>query len=189
VVEFSDLGGVSPSDFQSTLTFTVTEVDPENFTRFGMLVLADSASASNLEDTGIYAELIFLSNGDIDLGLRTGITGTRFADATWSGDTRATIQGRTITMNLSGTYSGGDLLLDLTASDDNSYSLSLPTETVAASSYSGSYFGMGARLAGDGNGTSNMIIDNQSFAVIPEPGTLALVGIALGSLLLFRRKS
>lgn len=38
------------------------------------------------------------------------------------------------------------------------------------------------------NNTPRFRVDSYSVMVIPEPGTLALVGIALGSLLLFRRR-
>ena len=38
------------------------------------------------------------------------------------------------------------------------------------------------------NRSSTFVIDNLSVTAIPEPGTLALMGIALGSLLLFRRR-
>jgi hypothetical protein len=50
-----------------------------------------------------------------------------------------------------------------------------------------SHIGMYANVSDGGTGDS-ISIDGISLTVIPEPGTLALVGIALGSLLLFRRK-
>jgi hypothetical protein len=40
----------------------------------------------------------------------------------------------------------------------------------------------------DGNGAGAWGIDNFSITAIPEPGSLALVGLALGALLLFRRR-
>lgn len=40
----------------------------------------------------------------------------------------------------------------------------------------------------DGNGAGAWGVDNFSITAIPEPGSLALVGIALGTLLVFRRR-
>lgn len=66
-------------------------------------------------------------------------------------------------------------------------SISAANVTIGNNGFSESTFFAGF---GGGNNTGSNIaaFDNFSVAAIPEPGTLALVGIALGSLLLFRRR-
>lgn len=160
-----------------------------------MQVLADSASTGDIEQTGVTAEFIFLSDGAIDMGLRVGTLGTRFASATWNGDTRETVEGRTVTFDLSGSYIGDDLFLDFSATDSNNHSQFLPTTMVSANDETfsegipeGTWFGMSSRMGALRTENTDMIVDFDTFAVIPEPGTLVMVGIAMASLLFFRRK-
>ncbi|MCC5842982.1 MAG: PEP-CTERM sorting domain-containing protein [Verrucomicrobia bacterium] len=65
-------------------------------------------------------------------------------------------------------------------------SVSATDVSLANSGFSGNLW---AGFGGGNNSGSNVVaFDNFSVVAIPEPGTLALVGIALGSLLLFRRR-
>ncbi|MCC5846861.1 MAG: PEP-CTERM sorting domain-containing protein [Verrucomicrobia bacterium] len=193
VVSFSDLGGVAnQNNFQANLTFTITDGDNINeFSRFSLIALADGASESNVNATGITAEFLKNTNTNAyEIALRTGLNGTRVsgASAAFPGiGINDDLTGTVISMQLNGTYDGPNLIMDLLVSDANNNSQTLSNITVDSGDYSGTHFGMGARM---GSSVQNelLTIDYHDFAVIPEPGTLALVGIALASLLFFRRK-
>jgi hypothetical protein len=60
--------------------------------------------------------------------------------------------------------------------------------SLAQTSLSGSDTTAWAAFRANGHVSNNKVLALDNFAVIPEPGTLALVGVALGSLLLFRRR-
>lgn len=65
-------------------------------------------------------------------------------------------------------------------------SVSATNVSLANGGFSGNLW---AGFGGGNNSGSNILaFDNFTVVAIPEPGTLALVGIALGSLLLFRRR-
>jgi hypothetical protein len=130
------------------------------------------ANAANYVGFSFVAETGFaLSTLDFDLGLG-GTSGPR---------------GVTATYNLNG---GGFNVIGVAAfnvgvaSQYGRYSFDFGNVSVAATDT------VEVRLLGFSTGTGNSIrLDNVSVTAIPEPGTLALVGIALGSLMLFRRRS
>jgi hypothetical protein len=62
----------------------------------------------------------------------------------------------------------------------------MPLITVDAADYSGTYFGFAGRTRDDG--ASDSIASYQSFAIIPEPSTFLLVGLAGLGFLFFRRR-
>ena len=125
-----------------------------------------------------------------DIALRTGLSGTRIsgASAAFPGiGINEGLSGTVISMQLNGTYSNGNLILDLQVWDNSNNPQSLSKISVNAADYSGTYFGMGARMGSTSE--DSLIIDYGNFAVIPEPGTLMLMGIAFASLLAFRRRA
>ena len=194
VTSFSDLGGGNPQDFQANLTFTITQDNSADFSRYSMIVLADGSTELNLNGTGITAEFLKNANTeDYEIALRTGLNSSRISGASAAFPGRSfddDLSGAVISMQLNGTYSNGSLSLDLQVWDDSNNAQSLSNISVDAADYSGNYFGMGARMGSTGTTPENsLIIDYGNFAVIPEPGTLMLMGIAFASLLAFRRRA
>jgi hypothetical protein len=79
----------------------------------------------------------------------------------------------------------------LTVNPGTALSIAATADTLAQLNASGDLQGVGVYVTtstpGSGSGRQ-WRVDDLEITAIPEPGTLALVGIALGSLLLFRRK-
>ena len=146
-------------------------------------------------DTGNSLAISLRSSDSGDEGtlyLGEGVrTGSPFATTTWdnvAGNDDPIARFDRFTFNVDVTFSGvDDMLVTATMTRTGGAGIG-QSATVShlfnnASDYiGGEYFGFGFR---GGNSTRT---DLESFAVIPEPGTLVLVGIALGSLLLFRRR-
>ncbi|MCC5848550.1 MAG: PEP-CTERM sorting domain-containing protein [Verrucomicrobia bacterium] len=169
--QITDLGNGQNKNFEINLTFTpVQNVFSADFERIGILALSESATSVT---SGIAA--LFHrggSNTSYQLRFRHGLdTSTTLATQTWTG---LTSMGSVFDATLKATYSGANVTFDFTLTDANNHSQTL-TETFVAASYDGQFFGYGMR----GNATGGtMIADFDTFAVIPEPGTLVLVGLS-----------
>ncbi|MCC5839648.1 MAG: PEP-CTERM sorting domain-containing protein [Opitutales bacterium] len=194
VVSFSDLGGTTPNNFQANLTFTLTDANIGDFARFSLIALSDGASFDEANDTGITAEFLKNANPAVnayDIALRTGLNDTRIAGASaiFPGiGIDDDLTGYIFTMQLTGSYVGPDLILNLSVFDNNNNSQTLSNITVTAADYSGTYFGMGTRMTSSGN-NELLTIDFNNFSVIPEPSTYAAVfGLMALGMLLWRRR-
>ena len=170
--QIADLGNGQNRNFTINMTFSSVEnVLSENFERIGLLAFSDSASSDN---TGIAALLHRGgSSTSFQLRLREGLVGGTDVQQDWTGAVSA---GTIFDATLKATYSGPDVIVDFTLRDSNNHSQTL-SETFAAASRDGQFFGFGMRGNGGGSG-QNMIADFDSFAVIPEPGTLVLLGLS-----------
>lgn len=81
--------------------------------------------------------------------------------------------------------------LSFDSGNNNAVSLGTTAQTLSAHGASGSLTSVGFHLSTTGSGSgsnSQYRIDNIAVTAIPEPGTLVLFGIAVGSVFLFRRR-
>jgi hypothetical protein len=69
---------------------------------------------------------------------------------------------------------------------DSTFVSNTTSLTVLAADYTGSFFGFAGRVRDDGDGNSVTLYE--SFAIIPEPSTFLLVGLAGLGFLFFRRR-
>ncbi len=127
--------------------------------------------------------------GNSLLGIRRpGVDGGTNTSAALSGVTATQLIGQTLTYTADILFTGLNIEIDFTLSAPiNSYSQTV-SAIVLAADYTGDNFGFGARgrVRNTDTRIDPFIYEAKSFSVIPEPSTLALLGIALGSLVLFR---
>ncbi|MEX2382664.1 MAG: PEP-CTERM sorting domain-containing protein [Opitutales bacterium] len=180
LTQFTDLGSGANKNFEIQSVFTpVQSLWSQDFERVGLVGLASSGTS---DSSGIAAVLHRGSGNSPVLLFRDGINGGSNTSQAWTGNFAT---GETYMASLKGTYSGANVTLDFTLTDSDSHSQTL-SETFTVASRDGQYFGFGAR--GNATGAGDLQIDYDTFSVIPEPGTLALLGIAGLSLVAFGRR-
>ena len=122
--------------------------------------------------------------------LQNGILGSVMDTTAWTGSIINHPDRFNLTVDVS--FSGtNDMTVSaaLTRLDDDVTITASHLFADSASTYiGGDHFGFGGRLQMGSNFNGRTELESFSVSVIPEPGTLVLLGIALGSLLVFRRR-
>ena len=168
--------GATYADFVVSTTFEVTSKASGGTFNWGMALLGNSESPS----TYILADLS--SNGDFRL-INVGGSGTG-ADINESGSFSYSLN-TTYTLTATGTYSGSNLTLKLDITDGMTSNSITATAFDASTFYTGSAMGLRAR-SGSGGGTT---VQYDSFSIIPEPGTYALLaGFCMLGFVMLRRR-
>lgn len=173
--EFLNFGG---NDFIITLVLSNNPALQARFQdwsdEFG--IIAGGGVAGN---NGFAA--VFRFNGTlIDSVLRIyegGFGGSSFTEKTWG---VAQSLEESYFMTLIGTYDGPDLNLEFTVLSENGKTETM-SATLAAALYSGDY-------AGFGGVTQQKTIEFDTFTVVPEPSSTAVLFGALGAALMLRRQ-
>jgi hypothetical protein len=182
--QFTGLGTTLTNNFTITTTLTYdTLATNANNNRPGGITLF--AAENNLQ-SGINLRILQTSTVGTDtLHISRGLDVANLATQTWTGDIA---QGDVLTFTVVGTFNtiADSLLLEFTATRGvQSQTLNYTVADFSSSvNIAGNYFGLASRI----NGGVITEADTFSVNVIPEPSTLALLGIALGSLVLFRRR-
>lgn len=168
--------GATYEDFVVSTTFTVTSKASSGTFNWGMSLLGNDESPS----TYILADLS--SGGDIRL-INVGGSGTG-VDVSESGSFSYALN-TTYTLTATGTYSGSNLTLKLDITNGVSSNSITAAAFDASTHYTGSAMGLRAR-SGSGGGTT---VQYDSFSIIPEPGSYALLAgfCMLGYVMLRRR--
>lgn len=168
--------GDTYSDFVVSTTFRVTSLGASGTSNWGMALLGNSESPTSY----ILADLS--SGGNFRL-INVGGSGTG-DDVDASGSFSYALN-TTYTLTATGTYSGTDLTLTLEITDGISSDSVTASAFDASTFYSGNAMGMRAR-SGSGGGTT---VEYDSFSIIPEPGSFALLaGLGMLGVVLFRRR-
>lgn len=177
------------SSYVFTSIMTLVQGVPDDNARQGLILFADDDVVIG-DSEGISAQLNYdkdtvtiapgVNNGDFGAGSQDGFTGRTGTE--WFGPE--------LTFEVTVDFVGTDINLGYTLSDGtNSTSVGA---TVLAADYTGTYFGFGSRtrVRGDNPGVNdiNQVADYQSFGVIPEPSTFALLACAVGIVTYIRRK-
>lgn len=178
VVDVSDLGGpaATADDFTLTTSFIIRSYVGAN-TTFGFAALGNSTALSSFYLADVQG------NGTMRLyrinsGGNTALTSTTFAGGTLQ-------TGVEYTLTLDGTYNDlGDLTLDLLLSSPT-LSTSINSTLLAANVYQGRYFGLRDRSSGAG---SRLDVDFLGLSIVPEPATLALLGLGAAATVALRRR-
>ncbi len=175
MVTASDFGATY-ADFVVSTTFTVTNKASGGTFNWGMALLGDDETPSNY----ILADLS--SGGDFRI-INVGGSGTG-ADVNESGSFSYALN-TTYTLTATGTYSGTNLTLKLDITNGVSSDSITAAAFDASTDYTGSAMGLRAR-SGSGGGTT---VQYDSFSIVPEPGTYALLaGCFMLSYVMIRRR-
>jgi hypothetical protein len=186
---FTGLGGSNTYDFTFEMTAKLSELiaddggNAQRNIRFGINMFGSSNEGTDGLTAQINTERPITNSGTAILQFRTGPNGTILSSNNWAG-------GRLLPDDefkyvVTGTYGpGADLDLSFTFSNLDGTDATTITHTVDRTAYTGTLFGMSSRTKAD----TIFEVDTFSVQAIPEPSTLALLGIALGSVLLFRRR-
>ncbi len=192
---FDGLGDDARNDFTITTQFQlgIYQSSVNNFWRpASIFMFADGSSVDDMHGSGIAVILRSNGTGNSDATSLQILSGGMLGDVedltAWTGSLINHPDRFNLTVDVS--FSGtNDMTVSaaLTRLDDDITITASHFFADSASTYiGGDHFGFGGRLqmGSQFDGRTEL----ESFAVIPEPGTLALVGIALGSLLVFRRR-
>lgn len=124
----------------------------------------------------------------LSLGNSAGFTGTNsIVDANASTATLAIDLNTTYTMRLVGTYVGSTLNMTLSILDASGVQIGTSATAADTSPLTGTYFGYRNRIGISGGAFAGSF-DNFSVIPVPEPGTVALLGLSAGAVLLMIRK-
>ena len=189
-----EVPGIAGQDFQITMTVTMDTIRDSGggFTsqRFGLVFLGSDPGDMD-DDSTFYAATFYPNRGDHgELMVWQGQNDFTFpgvGEGDFDRTEGSTDNGTQYTFNLAGTYQqNGDLDVAFSVTDTLT---GLGANDVATTTISGPLAGNVFGVGGRGNGTGN-VIDYNSFEVIPEPSTYALLGGlgALGLTLLIRRR-
>ena len=192
---FTGLGENERNDFTITSQITLDRWEwwVGTTSPFGIALFSNDTSAGDLDSTGLTVRLRGSSGPDQRLQISEGINGSSLAETSWT-DEHDQLDTDFVELNVDVSFSGtNDMLVEATltrlqegrdpgGSAGDSITVSHFFEDNAGDFMDGDYFGFAARL----NDSSTTHLN--TFAVIPEPGTLMLVGIALAGLLVFRRR-
>tara|TARA_R100000027_G_scaffold2734_4_gene2668 strand:- start:10139 stop:10903 length:765 start_codon:yes stop_codon:yes gene_type:complete len=168
--------GDTYSDFVVSTTFSVTSLGASGTSNWGLSLLG------NDEDPGTFILADLSSSGTFRL-INVGGSGTGL-DVSASGSFSYSLN-TSYTLTATGTYSGTDLTLSLEITDGVTTDSVTGTAFDASTHYTGSAMGLRAR-SGSGGGTT---VQYDSFSIIPEPGSFALLaGFGMLGLVMLRRR-
>ncbi len=168
--------GATYADFVVSTTFEVTAKASSGVFNWGLSLLG------NDEDPGTYILADLSSGGDFRI-INVGGSGTG-DDVNESGSFSYALN-TTYTLTATGTYSGTNLTLKLDITDGDSSNSITAAAFDASTDYTGSAMGLRAR-SGSGGGTT---VQYDSFSIVPEPGTYALLaGCFMLSYVMIRRR-
>jgi len=158
--------GATYADFVVSTTFRVTDNASTGTSNWGMALLGNSESPS----TYILADLT--SGGGFRL-INVGGSGTG-QDVDASGAFSFN-ENTSYTLTATGTYTGTNLTLSLDITDGvSSNSISAAAFDVSTY-YTGSAMGMRARSGSGSGSNAGTSVEYDSFSIVPEPGTYALL--------------
>lgn len=180
-IEVSNLGSATNADFTYTTQGTLdapASGTTDTLSRFGVRFLADSATG----DANSYFVDVRLSDGVVRLIEFTGSSAASVGTVTGSPLGTVTA-GETLDFTVAATYAGSTPTFAINVSDGTSTANIAFTDTSART---GQFFGYrGSTTSGSSTGT-RLQVDYDNFQIIPEPASLALLG--LGGLMLLPRR-
>ncbi|MGF1633466.1 MAG: PEP-CTERM sorting domain-containing protein [Phycisphaerae bacterium] len=151
-------------------------------TEIGLLALAEAPAVAGDVIVGYVGEIDFMQDGALDGTLRLTGSGTSALSAT---DVLVEA-GKSYEMLLQGTMAAGVLTLDFTVTEVGNALITATVQVVDATPTVGSYFGYN-----HDNQRAQVSADLDDFALnvalVPEPASLAMVGLAAGGLVRRRR--
>lgn len=157
--------------------------------RAGILLFANTGDLAGA-DSGLSLQYN-IGNGQIRI-LNGGVNGSveDLSNVAYNGLSGAAAIGTTFSFVADVEFVGTEVAVDFTLIDENSFSQTT-SATVDAANFTGEFFGFGTRgrvrNTTPGTNDAGFIYDAKSFEVVPEPGSLALLG--LGGLCLMRRRA
>ncbi len=176
MVTASDFGA-SYEDFVVSTTFEVTAKGSSGVFNWGMALLG------NDEDPEDYILADLSSGGDFRL-INVGGSGTG-NDVNTTGSFSYALN-TSYTLTATGTYVGSNLTLKLDITNGVSSNSITATAFDASTDYTGSAMGLRAR---SGSGSGGTTVQYDSFTIVPEPSTFALMaGFCLLGCVMFRRR-
>ena len=184
---FAGLGGGLKNDFTITAKFTLSEFySNTGGGRPGSIILfANSSSAADINNTGLTIQIVTRNTfGHEDLSITSGINHFRPVNSNTKWDNNGLSKGDILELKVDVSFSGADDMLvnaTLTRLNGAGGSRTVSVSTSASTFIGGEYFGFGGRFK------NAYTTDLDTFSVIPEPGTLVLLG-ALGQPAVFRRR-
>ncbi|MCC5845677.1 MAG: PEP-CTERM sorting domain-containing protein [Verrucomicrobia bacterium] len=203
---FDGLGNGATNNFTITTQFTYATLNrnrqnvPSSLILFASGQTVDELRGITSGSSGIGIHFFAQNNTtglEDSLRISTGqsITEGDAPGTLWdsTGDSNTLVRsGDVFQMTVDVSFIGADMNIDATlsriggtfdrTSEELLRSVTLSQTVLAADYIDNEFFGFGGRWSGN----SDTHLD--TFAVIPEPSTLALLGIALGSVVLFRRR-
>lgn len=197
-LQISNLGGApaTAASFSETTSFVCADT---NVAAGAFSLSAGLAALGSANTFGRYTSSLYYM-GQVEVGKGSGNSnpiGTMYLQSfttSGSGGVNLTTTSvfnvsmslnTTYYMTLAGTYdASGDLTLNFSVSDGTT-TTTMSDQIAAASVLTGNYFGYRDSAA---NGGGTLDFDNYSVAIVPEPSTLALVGLAGGLMAFVSRK-
>lgn len=175
--EYDNIGGSNTQDFTVTTTVEFVESGDYSHVRVGINLFSSGPSSSGVN--GIWAAVNRDSSNNWTASLRGTGVATTTSDPLRTAPTYPA--GSTADLEVKAEYlTGNNLQLTFTVNDSLGNSATV-SSIVDRTDFENQYFGMVAGFRGS-------TWDFQDFAIIPEPTTMSLLGMALGSLLLVRRR-
>jgi hypothetical protein len=185
-----ELSGVNALSTSAGSSYTFTTVidstsggDGNRPNRIALSMFANTGTAGDLNDTGIVVKLLTqdsASTFQINRGLSNF---NQQKEVSWGG---AALGESTFTLESTVSFTATDANISFTLTDADNFSDTMDHTIALTNLALGDFHGAAARSRT--NGGTPFTMDVQSFTAIPEPSTLALLGIALGSAFFFRRR-
>ena len=155
--------------------------------RIALSMFADTDVAADLNNTGIVVKL--LTDGTSTFQINRGLNNfNQQKQVSWGG---AALGESTFTLESTVSFTATHANIWFTLTDGNNFSDTMDHTIALADLVLGDYHGAAARSR-TRNDTPNvaftMDVESYNITAIPEPSTLALLGIALGAAALFRRR-
>jgi len=187
-----ELSGVNALSTAAGSSYTFTTVidstgagDSNRPNRIALSMFANTGTAGSLNDTGIVVKLL-TQNSASTFQINRGLSNfDETKQVSWGG---AALGGSTFTLESTVTFTATDANISFTLTDGNNFSDTMDHTIALTNLALGDFHGAAARSRTDGGTAFTMDVESFNITAIPEPSTLALLGIALGAAALFRRR-